>query len=34
MILVTDDKKIYYTEGLEGSFQNISSMPAEVISLA
>ena len=31
MILVTDDGKIYYTEGLSGSFTNISSMPAEVI---
>mgnify|MGYP002856347575 CR=1 FL=1 len=33
MILVTDDAKIYYSEGLEGSFTNISSMPAEVIAL-
>ncbi|MCR4795288.1 MULTISPECIES: FAD:protein FMN transferase [Ruminococcus] len=33
VILVTDDKKIYYTDGLEKSFQNISGMPAEVISV-
>ncbi|MBR4627128.1 MAG: FAD:protein FMN transferase [Ruminococcus sp.] len=33
MILVTDDGRIFYTNGLEGSFRNISSMSAEVISL-
>lgn len=33
-IFVTDDKKIFYTEGLENSFKNLSSMSAEVIPLA
>lgn len=33
VILVTDDKKIYYTSGIEECFQNISDMPAEVISV-
>ncbi|MDE5853931.1 MAG: FAD:protein FMN transferase, partial [Ruminococcus sp.] len=32
MILVTDDGKITYTDGLADSLENISSMPAEVIS--
>lgn len=32
VILVTDDKKIYYTDGVEKNFQNISEMPAEVIT--
>lgn len=32
MILVTDDAKIYYTEGLIGVFTNTSDMPSEVIS--
>lgn len=31
LILVTDDGKIMYTEGLEGSFKNLGKMPAEVI---
>lgn len=31
LILVTDDEKIYYTDGLIESFKNISSMPSEVI---
>ena len=31
MILVTDDKKIYYTEGVADSFSNLSDMQAEVI---
>jgi thiamine biosynthesis lipoprotein len=31
LILVTDDKKIYYTDGVKESFKNISSMPSEVI---
>ncbi len=33
MILVTDDSKIFYTEGIAESFRNTSSMPAEVIAL-
>ena len=33
VIMVTDDKKIYYTSGIGDSFQNISDMPAEVISV-
>lgn len=33
MILVTDDRKIIYTDGIEGSLKNMSDMPAEVISL-
>lgn len=32
MILVTDDGRIIYTEGLADNLKNISSMPAEVIS--
>lgn len=32
MILVTDDGRIIYTDGLAESFKNISGMPAEVIS--
>jgi len=32
MILVTDEHKILYTEGISGSFTNISDMKAEVIS--
>lgn len=32
MILVTDEAGILYTEGISGSFENLSSMPAEVIS--
>ena len=31
MILVSDDGKIYYTEGISDSFENISNMPAEII---
>jgi len=31
MILVTDDARIFYTEGLEGTFTNTSDMPTEVI---
>ncbi|MGB4093498.1 MAG: FAD:protein FMN transferase [Ruminococcus flavefaciens] len=31
MILVSDDGKIYYTEGIADSFKNISSMEAEVL---
>lgn len=31
MILVTDEAEILYTEGISDSFENISSMPAEVI---
>ena len=31
MILVTDDGNIYYTDGIAGSFDNLSDMPAEVI---
>ena len=33
VILVTDDKKVYYSNGISEKFTNISSMPAEVISL-
>lgn len=33
MILVTDDKKILYTEGIADSFTNLSSMSAEVITI-
>lgn len=33
LILVTDDRKIYYSEGIADSFTNISGMEAEVISL-
>ncbi len=33
MILVSDDEKIYYTEGIADSFKNISSMEAEVLRL-
>ncbi len=33
MILVTDDRRIIYTDGIEGSLKNMSDMPAEVISL-
>lgn len=33
MILVTDDGKIIYTDGLSDSFKNVSGMPAEVISV-
>lgn len=32
MILVTEDAKILYTEGISDDFENISSLPAEVIS--
>lgn len=32
MILVTDDGRIIYTDGLADDFKNISGMPAEVIS--
>mgnify|MGYP003318548856 CR=1 FL=1 len=32
MILVTDDKKILYTEKIADSFSNISQMPSEVIT--
>lgn len=32
MILVTDDGRIIYTDGLTDNLKNISSMPAEVIS--
>ena len=32
MILVTDDKRILYTEGISDTFSNISAMPAEVIT--
>lgn len=32
MILVTDDGKIIYTDGLTNNLKNISSMPVEVIS--
>ena len=31
MILVTDDSRIFYTEGIADSFTNLTSMPAEVI---
>ncbi len=33
LILVTDDRKIYYSNGIAESFTNISSMEAEVIPL-
>ena len=33
MILVTDDAKIYYTQGIADGFVNESSMPSEVIGL-
>lgn len=33
VILVTDDQKIFYTQGLKDSFTNISDMPAEVIAV-
>ena len=33
MILVSDDGKIFYTEGIADSFKNISNMEAEVLSL-
>lgn len=33
MILVSDDGKIYYTEGIADSFKNISSMESEVLRL-
>ena len=33
VIMVTDDKHIYYTKGVEECFQNTSEMPAEVITL-
>ena len=32
-IFVTDEKKLYYTNGIEEKFQNISSMNAEVINI-
>ncbi|MBQ9899240.1 MAG: FAD:protein FMN transferase [Ruminococcus sp.] len=32
LILVTDDAEVFYTQGLEGKFTNVSSMTAEVIS--
>ena len=31
-IVVSDDEKIHYTQGISDSFKNISSMPAEVIA--
>ena len=31
MILVTNDRKIYYTQELSGNIKNISDLPAEVI---
>ena len=31
MILVTDDGRIFYTQGIADSFENISNMPAEII---
>ena len=34
MVIVTDDQRIYYTEGIADVFSNISSMPAEVIPVA
>ena len=34
MVLVTANGNMYYTEGLEESFTNTSSMPAEVIKIA
>lgn len=33
VILVTDERKIYYTSGIAEKFTNISSMPAEVIEI-
>ena len=33
MILVTDEGKIYYTDGISGSFRNISDMEAEVLTV-
>ncbi len=33
MILVTDDDRILYTDGIADSFKNVSSMSAEVISI-
>ena len=33
MILVTDDQKIFYTEGIKDVFSNMSHMPAEVITV-
>ena len=33
MILVTDDRRIIYTDGIESGFKNMSDMPAEVISV-
>jgi thiamine biosynthesis lipoprotein len=33
VILVTDDKKVYYSDGIAEKFTNISSMPAEVIAV-
>ena len=33
MILVSDDGKIFYTEGIADSFKNISNMEAEVLSI-
>ena len=33
LILVTDNGSIYYTEGIADAFQNISGMPAEVITV-
>lgn len=33
MILVTDDDRILYTDGIKDSFKNVSSMSAEVISI-
>ncbi len=33
VILVTDDKKVYYSDGIADKFTNISDMPAEVIAV-
>lgn len=33
MVLVTDDGRLLYTDGIADSFQNVSSMTAEVISV-
>lgn len=33
VILVTEDKRICYTDGISDSFENISEMPAEVIAV-
>ena len=33
VILVTDDKKVYYSDGISEKFTNISDMPAEVIAV-